>query len=103
MSCIRVNDIFDELFDENKRVKQCLKVLIEYKNFVDFVFEKIKTNLDSNDSQKFEEINKRTEEVFKTNYLYESLNNNKDIHLNDNKNYENTKTHTKSPKLTNKC
>ena len=39
MSYIRVNDIFDELIDENQRLKQCLNVFIEFKTFVDFVFD----------------------------------------------------------------
>ena len=79
MSLINVNDIFDQLNDENKRLKECLKVLIEYKKFVDLVSNKLKTRLDSNDSQKFEELNQRTEHILKVNDLFNSL----DIEDND--------------------
>ena len=52
MSCIRVNDIFDELIDENQRLKQCLNVFIEFKTFVDFISTKIANTLETNEFQK---------------------------------------------------
>ena len=69
---IRVNDIFDELSEENKRLKNelmfannCLKVLIKFKTFIDFISDNLKTDLDSNVSQKFEELRKEVKEVLK--------------------------------------
>ena len=63
LSVIRVNDIFDELIDENKRLKQCLNVFIQFKTFVDLVFKKLKNNLDSNDLQEFNRLKEVVKEV----------------------------------------
>ena len=63
MSYIRINDIFDELIDENKRLKQCLNVFIQFQTFVDLVFNKLKNNLDSNDLQEYQKLIKEVEEV----------------------------------------
>src|ERR1700755_1934203 len=75
LSVIRVNDIFDELIDENKRLKQCLNVFNQFKTFVDLVFNKLKNNLDSNDLQEFN----RLQEVFK-----EVISNSEDIRSDSN-------------------
>ena len=56
ISCIRVNDIFDELIDENQRLKQCLNVFIEFKTFVDFISTKIANNLETNEFQKLKDL-----------------------------------------------
>ena len=70
MTSIKVNDVFEEMSEENKRLlkelifaKKCLKVLITFKSFVDFISNKIKTNLDSNECQIFEDLNKDIDEV----------------------------------------
>ena len=63
ISCIRVNDIFDELIDENQRLKQCLNVFIEFKTFVDFISTKIANNLETNEFQKLKDLTQNVEEV----------------------------------------
>ena len=72
MSDIKINDILEDLCEENKRLlnelmfaNKCLKILINYKTFIDFISNKIKTNLDANESQKIEKLNKDIEEVLK--------------------------------------
>ena len=71
MSSILINDIFEELSEENKRLlnelmfaNKCLNVLIRFKTFIDFIFNKIETNLDSNNCQKFKELRKEVEDIF---------------------------------------
>ena len=61
--CIRVNDIFDELIDENQRLKQCLNVFIKFKTFVDFISTKIANNLETNEFQKLKVLTQNVEEV----------------------------------------
>ena len=72
MSCVEVNDIFDQLFDENKRLinellfaKKCLKILLEFKTFVDFISIKFKTILESNETKKFEKLSEKVDEEIK--------------------------------------
>ena len=50
MSNILVNDIFDELLDENKRLlnellfsNKCINLFIEFKSFIDSISLKLKT------------------------------------------------------------
>ena len=63
ISCIRVNDIFHELIDENIRLKQCLNVFIRFKAFVDFISTKIANNLETNEFQKLKDLTQNVEEV----------------------------------------
>ena len=63
MSCIRVNDIFDELIDENQRLKQCLNVFIDFKTFVDFISTKIANKLEIHELQKLKDLTQNVEEV----------------------------------------
>ena len=56
MSYIEVNDIFDDLKQENKRLlkqllfaEKCLKCLTEFKSFLDLIFNKFNNNLENND------------------------------------------------------
>ena len=72
MSSIKVNDVFEELSEENKRLlnelmfaNKCLNILITYKTFIDFISDKFKNNLDLNECQKFEKLNKDIDEVLK--------------------------------------
>lgn len=74
MSHIIVNDIFDDLKDENKRLNECLNVLIRFKTFIDLISDKIKTTLESNVVQMFDDFNKEVKEVFNK---YENINKNK--------------------------
>ena len=72
MSSILINDLFEELSEENKRLlnelmfaNKCLNILIRFKTFIDLNCDKLKTNLDSNECQKFEELSEDIEEVMK--------------------------------------
>ena len=63
MSCILVEDIFDELKHENKRLfdellfsNKCLNKLIEFKINFDLHSKQFKSSLDSNDWLKFERL-----------------------------------------------
>ena len=67
---IRINDIFEELNDENKRLlddlsfaNECLIKLVELKNFVELIFIKIRHNLEENQSNKYEKLNNGVNEV----------------------------------------
>ena len=62
-SFLVIEDIFDELREENKRlsnelifVNKCLNIFIEFKTFVNSVFNTFKDNFSSIDSQKYEEL-----------------------------------------------
>ena len=53
---IKANDIFDELEEENIRfqnelllTEKCLKMFIQFKTFVDFISDKFKLNLQTNE------------------------------------------------------
>lgn len=54
MAYIEVNPIFDEL-------KKCLNTLIEFKTFVDLISHKFRYELDSNELQKYLDLNERVE------------------------------------------
>ena len=63
MAYINVNDIFDELKEENKRLlnellfaDKYLKYLTEFKLFVDLVINKINNSLEENDISKYREF-----------------------------------------------
>ena len=77
MSDIKVNDIFDELFNENKRLlnellfaDKCLKCLTEFKSFVNLVINKINNYLEANDMSKYREFVLRYEEIMKGEYEF---------------------------------
>ena len=70
MSSILVTDILQELKEENKRlinelfyVKQCLKVLIEFKINFDFYSNKFKQSLEINEWKKFEKLDQNISEI----------------------------------------
>ena len=63
MAYININDIFNNLKEENKRLlnellfaDKCLKCLIEFKSFVDLVINKINNYLEENDILKYREF-----------------------------------------------
>ena len=63
MSDILVNDIFDELIDENKRLlnallfsNKCINLFIEFKSFIDSISTKLKPILISNELIKYNEL-----------------------------------------------
>ena len=63
MAYINVNDIFDDLKEENRRLlnellfaDKCLKCLTKFKSFVDLVINKINNNLDDKDISKYREF-----------------------------------------------
>src|ERR1700759_5031704 len=64
LSYIKVNDIFDELIDENKKLRECLKVLIEFKISVDLYLKDITIASDSVNQQKVIQLSKEVEDVF---------------------------------------
>ena len=59
-------DTFNEILFTNK----CLKVLIEFKSFVDSIFDKIKHNLEENDFSKYKELNDKVNEVYEDQQYY---------------------------------
>ena len=70
MSYILVNDIFDELFNENKRLlnelkftEKCIEVLNEIKVFFDSNSNEIKLNLVSNQLKVFNDLCERVDKV----------------------------------------
>ena len=63
MAYIEINDIFDDLREENRRLlnellfaDKCLKYLTEFKSFVDLVINKINNYLEVNDISKYREF-----------------------------------------------
>ena len=69
---VLVNDIFDELFNENKRLlnellfaDKCIKVLNEIKTFLDLNSNEIKVNLVSKQLKVFNDLLQTIEEVFR--------------------------------------
>src|ERR1700761_4054109 len=64
LSYIKVNDIFNELIDENKKLRECLKVLIEFKISVDLYLKDITIASDSVNQQKVIQLSKEVEDVF---------------------------------------
>ena len=74
---IVVKDVLEELNEENKRLfnqllfaDKCLKVLIEFKTFVELNSNRFKLNLEENNKQKYEELSEKVKEVLdeKSNY-----------------------------------
>ena len=69
---VLVNDIFDELFNENKRLlnellfaDKCIKVLNKIKRFLDLNSNEIKVNLVSKQLKAFNDLLQTIEEVFR--------------------------------------
>ena len=69
---VLVNDIFDELFNENKRLlnelsfaDKCIKVLNKIKTFIDLNSNEIKVNLVSKQLKVFNDLLQTIEEVFR--------------------------------------
>ena len=74
MSSILVNDIFDELIDENKRLlnellfsNKCINLFIEFKSFIDSISLKLKPILVSNELIKYNELCNKYEEIERKN------------------------------------
>ena len=74
MSNILVNDIFDELLDENKRLlnellfsNKCINLFIEFKSFIDSISLKLKPILVSNELIKYNELCNKYEEINRKN------------------------------------
>ena len=70
MSNVLVNDIFDELLDENKRLlnellfsNKCINLFIEFKSFIDSISLKLKPILVSNELIKYNELCNKYEEI----------------------------------------
>ena len=70
MFSIRVVDIFVDLNDVNKRylnelifADKCLKCLIEFKAFVDLIFNKIHYYLETNEISRFKKLNSKFKEI----------------------------------------
>ena len=71
MSYIELNDILEELLDENKRLfnellfaNNCLTKFIEFKSFIEIVFNKVNNYLEPNDCRKFKDLNEDIEKTF---------------------------------------
>ena len=69
---VLVNDIFDQLFNENKRLlnellfaDKCIEVLNEIKTFIDLNSNEIKVNLVSKQLKVFNDLLQTIEEVFR--------------------------------------
>ena len=97
---IVVNDVLEELNEENKRLfnqllfaDKCLKVLNEFKNFVELNSNQFKLNLEESNKQLYEELSENVKQVLdeKNNYLKNFNDNNsievknKEIIINSNK------------------
>ena len=74
---IVVNDVLEELNEENKRLleellfaNKCLKVLNEFKNFVELNSNQFKLNLENNKRERYEELSENVNQVLneKNNY-----------------------------------
>ena len=72
-----VNDIFDELKVENNRLfkellfaDKCLKVLIEFKTFVELNSNQFKLNLEENNKQIYEQMRKNVNQVLDEKFNY---------------------------------
>ena len=71
MSYILVNDIFNELLDENKRLfnelifaDKCLKLFFDFKTFIDLISINFKSKLISDDLIKYNNLCKNIDKVF---------------------------------------
>ena len=69
-SVLVIKDIFEELSEENQRLlnelifaNKCLNIFIEFKTIVNSMFNTFKDNFSSIDSQKYEELNEKLNEV----------------------------------------
>ena len=79
---IDINDVLEELSEENNRLlnellfaNKCLKMFIQFKTFVDFISNKFKLNLETNELEKYEEFNEDINQiVVKRNLNFNSIN-----------------------------
>ena len=69
---IKINDIFEEMNEENRRLlndlifaNECLLKLIKFKTFVELIFDKIRYNLEEFDSKKYQNLNEEVNEVLR--------------------------------------
>ena len=106
MSFIKVNDIFDELIAENKRLlnqllfsNKCLNVLIEIKTNFNSIINELKTNLSSNQLKtiedleiKYKNIESEKQQIISNNEENNELINEINIEFNSNKPKEKTKS-----------
>ena len=67
------DNIFDELIDENKKLRECLKVFIQFKICVDLYLKDITIASDSVNQQKVIELSKEVEEVFEKFNVFDNL------------------------------
>ncbi len=70
MFSIKVNDIFDELIEENKRLlnellfaNKCLNVFIDFKTKLNVIFDDLRLKLNSNEIKLFEDLDNKYKEV----------------------------------------
>ena len=87
---LRVNDIFDELIAENKRLlnqllfsNKCLNVLIEIKYNFNSIIDELKTNLSSNQLKTIEDLEMKYKNVMKGKELNEMIDRRKRYEEND--------------------
>ena len=74
---ILVNDVLEELNEENKRLfnellfaDKCLKVLIEFKSFVELNSNNFKLNLEENNNKIFEDLSEKVKQVLDAKSYY---------------------------------
>ena len=77
---IKINDIFEEINEENKRqlndlmfANECLLKLIKFKTFVELIFDKIRYNLEEFDSKKYQNLNEEVNEVLRRKVVVKNL------------------------------
>ena len=88
-SQIVVNDVLEELNEENKRLfnellfaDKCLKVLIEFKSFVELNSNQFKRNLEENNKQLYEELCEKVKQVLdEKNNFQKNFNDNNSIEV----------------------
>ena len=85
---IVVNDVLEELNEENNRLfnellfaDKCLKVLIEFKSFVELNSNQFKQNLDENNKQIYEELCENFKQVLDEKSYYSMKLNENNIEL----------------------
>ena len=86
---IVVNDVLEELNEENKRLfnellfaNKCLKVLNEFKNFVELNSNQFKLNLDESNKQLYEELSENVKQVLNAkSYHLKNFNDNNSIEV----------------------
>ena len=71
MSLAKVSDIFEQLKEENKKLlnelmfaNKCLIKLIEFKSFIELIFQKISNNLEVNECQRYELLTQDIDNTF---------------------------------------